>query len=442
MYGKELIVAMIGIIMTISLPNHDFGSVGKMWWLFGFRILMGIGIGGDYPLSASIVAERSNLHNRGRMLALIFSNQGWGTLAASIVTLILLGCFESALTTNHYGQLDAVWRLQIGLALVPAAALLYFRLTMPEGRKYLQSTELSAVKASSLASSTASFGAGGLDADEKGLVTEHKVIGAVSPEQERKMSIVEAHAAPPAKNVQMTAFIEYFSEWRHLKTLIGTASTWFLVDVAFYGLNLNQSILLNAIGYGSGSTEFKTLLNTAIGNLIVAAAGYVPGYFFTVAFIEILGRKPIQIGGFILTSLFFGIIAGGWHVVGTGGKFACLALAQFFFNFGPNATTFIVPGEVFPSRVRALAHGISAATGKLGAILAGILFNYLSSLHNVGVVNVLWIFFALNLFGAFMTVVFVPETKGIDADDIDYKEVQERVRPSHHANGTAEETKL
>jgi PHS family inorganic phosphate transporter-like MFS transporter len=86
-YGKELIVALIGIIMIISLPvNNTPGltnGVQKMWWLFGFRFLLGIGIGGDYPMSAAIVAERSSLGNRGRMLGWIFSNQGWVSLTLS-----------------------------------------------------------------------------------------------------------------------------------------------------------------------------------------------------------------------------------------------------------------------------------------------------------------------------------------------------------------------
>jgi PHS family inorganic phosphate transporter-like MFS transporter len=80
-YGKELIIAIIGIIMIISLPVNGTAGLttgdSKMWWLFGFRLLLGIGIGGDYPMSAAIVAERSTLHNRGRMLGWIFSNQGW-----------------------------------------------------------------------------------------------------------------------------------------------------------------------------------------------------------------------------------------------------------------------------------------------------------------------------------------------------------------------------
>jgi PHS family inorganic phosphate transporter-like MFS transporter len=51
-------------------------------------------------------------------------------------------------------------------------------------------------------------------------------------------------------------------------------------------------------------------------------------------------------------------------------------LANFFQNFGPNVTTFVIPGEVFPTRYRATAHGFSAACGKLGAIVAQIIFYF------------------------------------------------------------------
>lgn len=43
-------------------------------------------------------------------------------------------------------------------------------------------------------------------------------------------------------------------------------------DIAFYGINLNQSLILKSIGYGVGKTHWQTLYNTAIGNIIVAAA--------------------------------------------------------------------------------------------------------------------------------------------------------------------------
>lgn len=89
----------------------------------------------------------------------------------------------------------------------------------------------------------------------------------------------------------------------------------------------------------------------AVGNIILVCAGAIPGYWCTVLTVDTIGRKPIQLVGFILLTIFFCIIGFGYHVIGTGGLVACYCLAYFFFNFGPNATTFIVPGEwcVLPS---------------------------------------------------------------------------------------------
>lgn len=294
---------------------------------------------------------------------------------------------------------------------------------MPESRKFTQSVELSNVANSSLNTSASSL-------PEKELQANGE------PINDRRVSIVEAHAVEPPKSVQMRAFAEYFSHPRHALTLFGCAFSWFLVDVAFYGVNLNQSVILNSIGFATGKTPYEYLLHNAEGNLIIAVAGYVPGYFFTIAFIELLGRKPIQIGGFLITALMFGILAGA-PSLGSGARFGLIVIAQFFFNFGPNATTFIVPGEVFPSRVRGLAHGFCAAIGKLGAILSGIGFNWWSQSNKtmypgaIGLSGVLWIFFAFELCGAVVTFFCVPETKGIDSDAIDYEECKARAERAH-----------
>ncbi|KAH7024680.1 major facilitator superfamily domain-containing protein [Microdochium trichocladiopsis] len=439
-YGKELIIAIVGIIMIIALPVHNSpgltDGVSKMWWLFGFRLLLGIGIGGDYPMSAAIVAERSTIKNRGRMLGWIFSNQGWGTLAASVVTCILLAIFQKPLTSGAFSQIDTIWRLQIGLALIPCIALLYFRLTMPESNKFLQSCELSAVNTSSGSSLEVgrSNGEKKIDnATEAGVTPQS---GTVLDAGNRRASVAEAALAAAAaqenKKAQMYAFIEYFKKPRHALTLFGCAASWFLVDVAFYGVNLNQSVILAEIGYATGKTPYEYLLHNAEGNLIIAVAGYVPGYFLTIAFIEILGRKWIQIQGFLITALTFGILAGApW--LSSGARFALLVITQLFLNGGPNATTFIIPGEVFPSRVRGVAHGFCAAVGKLGAILSGIGFNYWSQSDHVkypgsiGLSGVLWIFFACQLLGAIVTFFCVPETKGRDSDAEDFEEYAARV---------------
>ncbi|KXJ86028.1 major facilitator superfamily domain-containing protein [Microdochium bolleyi] len=431
-YGKELWIAITGLVLIIAMP---------MWWLFGFRFLLGVGIGGDYPMSAAIVAERSTVQNRGRMLGWIFSNQGWGTLAASIVTCILLAIFKEPLSNGAFSQIDTIWRLQVGLALIPCLGLLYFRLTMPESKKFLQSVELSSVGSSSTSSLES---AREKSARATSKPTPPPQLGngndkdnnpnAVGSDTlpERRTSAVDALATEPPKAVQATAFIQYFKQPRHALTLFGCAASWFLVDVAFCGINLNQSVILSDIGYASGATPYEYLLHNAEGNLIIAVAGYVPGYFLTIAFIELLGRKWIQIQGFLVTALMFGILAGANNTLSSGARFALIIIAQLFFNFGPNATTFIIPGEVFPSRVRGIAHGFCAAVGKLGAILSGIGFNYWSQTDrakypgSIGLSGVLWIFFALQLLGAVVTWFCVPETRGRDSDAEDYEEHMKR----------------
>ncbi len=94
-------------------------------------------------------------------------------------------------------------------------------------------------------------------------------------------------------------------------------------------------------------------------------------------------------------------------------------MANFFQNFGPNTTTFVIPGEVFPTRYRSTAHGISAASGKLGAIIAQVGF---SRLVNIGGSNrflqhILEIFALFMLTGIFSTLL-LPETKGYSLEEL------------------------
>lgn len=101
---------------------------------------------------------------------------------------------------------------------------------------------------------------------------------------------------------------------------------------------------------------------------------------------------------------------------------ALYTLAQFFFNAGPNSTTFIVPGECFPTRYRSTSHGISAASGKIGAIIAQVVFG---PLRTIGANSTLaktdprwstpWLNHIMQIFALFMLLGFctswlIPET--------------------------------
>jgi PHS family inorganic phosphate transporter-like MFS transporter len=107
-----------------------------------------------------------------------------------------------------------------------------------------------------------------------------------------------------------------------------------------------------------------------IGNIILSLAGLIPGYWLSVVFIDTIGRKRLQICGFLILSAIFSIFGFGFYTISSGGLVALVCLANLFSNFGPNTTTFIVPGEVFPTRYRSTGHGISAASGKIGAIIS------------------------------------------------------------------------
>ena len=241
----------------------------------------------------------------------------------SIVTLILTACFSVALNKEgNYSQLDAVWRLQIGLALIPALVTLWPRLTMPEGQKYLESRELSKPKRPESVTSRTSTSRKSRQRESLELIVSDG--RGLQEEIDAERAAIEAQG----RRASLDVFFVYFREWRHLKTLLGTMSCWFLLDVAFYGVNLNQSVILMEIGFSKGSNEYDVLRKNAIGNLIIAVAGYVPGYFVTIFFIEKLGRRWIQIQGFLVVALMFAIIAGDYKHLGTGGKFVCLAIAQ------------------------------------------------------------------------------------------------------------------
>jgi len=230
-------------------------------------------------------------------------------------------------------------------------------------------------------------------------------------------------------------FISFYSKWKHLKVLLGTAGSWLLLDVAFYGLGLNISIIIATIGYAKDKRVYQQLYNTAVGNLILICAGAVPGYWVTVFTVDTVGRKPIQLMGFIILTLLFFVIGFAFDDISSKALLALYVLCQFFFNFGPNSTTFIVPGECFPTRYRSTSHGISAASGKIGAIIAQTLIGPLRTRGATSANDSPWLKNVMKIFAGFMaagigTTMLIPETKRKTLEQITYDLYGEGLDPS------------
>jgi PHS family inorganic phosphate transporter-like MFS transporter len=183
-------------------------------------------------------------------------------------------------------------------------------------------------------------------------------------------------------------------------------------------LGLNTTTVLTAIGYATSTKGlvYTYLYNLAAGNAILICAGAIPGYWTTVALVDTVGRKPIQFFSFIILTLLFIVWGFYFNHLKPHGHLAIYVLVQYFFNFGPNATTFIVPGECFPTRYRSTSHGISAASGKIGSIIAQ---SAIAPLRTRGATatnaspwqNHVMQIYALFMFIGIFTTLCIPETK-------------------------------
>ncbi|KAJ7921189.1 major facilitator superfamily domain-containing protein [Mycena leptocephala] len=153
---------------------------------------------------------------------------------------------------------------------------------------------------------------------------------------------------------------------------------------------------------------WEKLFKVSTGNIIVTALGFVPGYYATILLIETLGRKWIQIQGFLLAALFLAILAGKFFTLSKPAFIVCFAFLQA-------RAVQCYPAEVFPTKFRASAYGISAAAGKAGAIISALAFNSLS--ESIGTDKVLWIFVGCCIAGAAFTLL-LPEVRGRDPDEV------------------------
>ncbi|KAF9918137.1 Inorganic phosphate transporter pho84 [Lobosporangium transversale] len=400
MYGVEL---MIIIVATLGQSLSGNGYVLSLpAALIIWRLIVGVGIGGDYPLSAVITSEFATTNRRGAMMAAVFAMQGFGYLTTGIVTLILLAAFKDSIIANTQ-NLDYVWRLLIGFGCIPALVAVYFRLTIPETPRYVLDIENNLNKA---------------ERDVANVLKESR--NHLQSEDDANEGII---SNPAVVKGSFSDFCSYFSKWENFKILFGTSMAWFALDVAFYGIGLNNSFILSSIKFSDVEGDnFSTCWNAAVGQIIIVLLGAIPGYWVTVFTIERLGRIKIQIIGFVMSCILFCILGFAYNPIKDHSVplfIFLFAATQFFQNFGPNATTFIIPGEVFPTRYRSTGHGIAAGSGKLGAIIAQVGFSHLKDRGglNNNIPQLLQIF-AIFMFIGLVVTFLIPETKGKTLEEL------------------------
>ncbi|KAJ2622283.1 hypothetical protein GGI26_003436 [Coemansia sp. RSA 1358] len=405
-YSASLMIAIITTIAS-AFSSSMVKGINVFVVLFIWRVLLGFGIGGDYPLTATIVSEYGSVYNRGKLMAAVFAFQGFGNVLAPIVSIIVMACFKSAVDSNVL-YLDYVWRIIIGVGCIPGVCTLYWRLCLTDSDRFrhLNTNDLSSLQLT--------------ESEGEKLSTDDQ---SSSIPDDADVNTTTQSNAP--RHRQLKTFSQYFGEWKHLKVLLGTSIAWFSLDVAFYGINLNSAIVISAIGFSGDivtNSPSSFIIRNCLGNIIINLLGSVPGYWFSVFSIERLGRKRIQLTGFAILTVLYVILGFAYHQIlgkSIGAFIFIFSAAQLFQNFGPNVTTFVIPGEVFPTRFRATAHGISAAAGKLGAIVAQGGFLQLADIGGKSsFISHLLQIFALFMLIGFVVTFWIPESKGKALEEI------------------------
>jgi len=354
-------------------------------WLAFTRLILGIGVGGVYPLAATVAAESStNDKTRGVMVSLVFSTQGLGFIACPLIGLLVIALNPSKMVrdpTFDYNQSsfndsepcvkylgskpdqmhcvdganDLNWRIVLALGALPGVLLLPY-----------------------------------------------------------KVSETSAVAKDPTKKSTFWADI---SKREHWSKLVGTAGGWFLFDIVFYGNTLFKGAVLKALYPDEQTIEVKLIHST----ILFAIA--LPGYYVATILMERLGRKNIQLIGFFMMAVLYVTLS---QLIGGSGSdiekksfvsgqtlLFIYGLTFFFANFGPNSTTFILPSETFPPEVRTSLNGFSAAMGKTGAAIGASMFLPLA--NSIGASYVVLICGIISLIGVLVTYFFVEDrrTKGM-----------------------------
>ncbi len=353
-YGLDVLLMGIAAIAQAFAPN--------LAWLIGIRFVLGIGIGADYVLSPTIMAEHANRAHRGRALGLGFGTM-WplGALVAGVLNLLL---------SNLGFSPDMQWRIVLAFGAVPALSVLYLRRTMPETARYLARL-----------------------AGDPGAATG--VMQTISGERT---------ARAPARDER--PFGEVFS--KHASVVFRAALLWMVFDIVVYsGILFGPSLIAKGLG-----------ISPIVFTLFIQIIFQLPSsLFYSFFLIDGAGRKPVQVWGFVGAAVLlvaFVLLKPMLAAL----PFAALTVYGLY-NVAINGPgivsgTGILGVELAPTRIRTVAQSITVVGGRIGASISAFLFPLLFA--RIGETGVILLLAGLSVVGAILTQVLVPETSGVSLE--------------------------
>jgi PHS family inorganic phosphate transporter-like MFS transporter len=417
LYGLELIIVTVS---TLGLAQSGYGiiigdgrtSMDFLSWTLFWRFVMGIGIGAEYPLSAVITSEWAATGERARMLATVFLMQPLGQLFANVVAVIVL-----AILNAQYGLqdikdpavaafvADKFWRGVTGFGVLPALVALVFRLTIPESGRWTIDV--------------CGDGERALKETEQQLGASNDSLGQASTQL-----VNVANGGAPQDGGEDSALNERDGSVAHLRrhfidegnwrAFVAAAGCWFLLDFAYYGIQINTPRFLAKLWASSKANTavtaipswlsdpatwdpttsttttdiYHVLVTNAKNAMISVSIGSIVGSLVLIKVIPDIPRRKWLYYSFAVSGVFLAATGVAFLKTFETGAFGVtlmlFILVQFLFNVGPNALTFIVrslastrpqadppqiPAEIFPTPWRCTCHGLAAAAGKLASVV-------------------------------------------------------------------------
>jgi MFS family permease len=379
MFIAEMIIFCLFLALLIMVGNF----VSLVICLFG----IGLALGCDYPTAHMIISESIPSASRGRLVLGAFAFQAIGAMS---------GIAVGALVLVIYPSLDA-WRWMYATALIPAILITVGRFYITESANWLVIR--------------------GAHAKAEQALTRLLLRDPVYP---KEVALTRHVANETTRKPNFWALFK----GHNLRATIFSSAPWFLQDLGTYGIGVFTPTLI-AAALGSGPDKIRSpadLIASGIHSAEAAALTtslLIVGIAFAIALSDKLGRIRLQVFGFLGCAV--GLVIATFSIDASGSLklyfiMSGVMLFNFMTNIGPNAQTYLLAGEVFPTQVRGMGAGFAAMIGKIGAV--GTTFGFPILLAAMGTKSLLYCLAVSAVFGAIVTWLYRIETTGVNLDEI------------------------
>jgi putative MFS transporter len=370
-YGRRPMFMVTLVIFLLGL-----GLCGAAWDITSltvFRILSGVGLGGELPVASTLVQELSPAKTRGRIIVLL---EAFWAIGGMMAVCLAYG------VAPHIG-----WRETFYLCCIPVVYSAVIRFTIPESPKWLAQV-------------------GRYDEAVAIVESMERAHGLEpSPEDKTELESVDAFRGPttalqlPASHVARIALL--FRQPFLVRTMV-LWTLWFGISMSYYAIFIYLPVLVadNGNGYNLNGTWRSILLITFF---------QLPGYLVASALVEVWGRRQtlvLFLMGAFASAMALGYVPPHKTEVIIAGSFLS------FFMLGAWGCVYAYTPENYPTAIRGIGAAYPSGFSRIGAFSGPYLCNEMFGSWGMSLEGIMWVFGGVLVFISLVVLFFGYEPKG------------------------------